>query len=58
MKIRFYHMWVYRLYYQMWTPILRSRPDMLKAMIDHQLGWLNQREDEIKQARSEFKVIK
>jgi hypothetical protein len=58
MKIRFYHMWVYRLYFWIWTPILRSRPMMLKGMIEYQIEWLNRREDEVKQARSKFKVIK
>jgi hypothetical protein len=51
-------MWVYRLYFWIWTPILRSRPMMLKGMIEYQIEWLNRREDEVKQARSKFKVIK
>lgn len=39
MKIRFYHWWIYKLYYKFWTPILEQRPDMVKEIIDHMLKW-------------------
>lgn len=39
-KIRFYHWWIYRLYYWAWTPILASRPDMIEEMINHHREWL------------------
>lgn len=32
--IRFYHMWAYRLFRYLWTPILKERPNMTKAMAD------------------------
>ena len=39
-KIRFYHWWIYELYYWAWTPILASRPDMVEEMIRHHREWL------------------
>ena len=41
MKIRFYHWWVYKLYYYFWNPIFMERPSMVKAYIDHAQEWLD-----------------
>lgn len=40
MKIRFYHMWVYKLFYYVWDPILRSRPDLVVLMQQHTDHWI------------------
>ena len=40
MKIRFYHWWIYNLYHYFWTPILKERPQMVKAMRDWCEQWL------------------
>lgn len=58
MKIRFYHMWVYRFFYWVWTPILESRPDIVIAMRDWNQQWLDRREYEINARRSNFHIVK
>lgn len=40
MKIRFYHWWIYRLYYKYWTPILATHPDMVRAQVQWMSQWL------------------
>ena len=37
MKIRFWHRWIYSLYFHTWTPIYRAKPHLLTAQID----WMN-----------------
>jgi hypothetical protein len=32
-KIRFYHYWIYKLYFYLWTPILAERPHYVYNMI-------------------------
>jgi hypothetical protein len=34
MKTRFYHRWIYWLYYRTWSPIYRSRPLLVSLQID------------------------
>lgn len=40
MKIRFYHWWIYKLYYWFWTPILKTRPRMVQGQMDWMKKWL------------------
>lgn len=41
MNIRFYHRWIYWLYYRTWTPIYRAKPHLLTAQIDWMSRYLN-----------------
>lgn len=34
MKIRFWHRWIYALYFHTWTPIYRARPLLVSLQID------------------------
>lgn len=52
MKIRFYHWWVYSLYYKLWAPILASRPEMVQSHIDWMTEWLAYREKIINENKS------
>lgn len=44
MKIRFYHMWAYWLYFVVWTPLLRNRLDILRKQIEWMQDWLDKNE--------------
>lgn len=57
MKIKFYHWWIYRLFFRVWTPIFKERPDIHKAFVKQGVDWIEKREQEIKERRSSFKVI-
>lgn len=57
MKIRFYHWWVYKLYYWVWSPIYESNPHLLKQVVKHQNAWLTDREEHYKNVRTTFRVI-
>lgn len=57
MKIRFYHWWIYKLFYKFWTPILKDRPDMLKLIIDNGNSWLVKKEDTAQERRSKFRIV-
>ena len=57
MKIRFYHWWVYKLYYWVWSPIYESNPHLLKEVVRHQNSWLKEREEYYKNVRSTSRVI-
>lgn len=57
MRIRFYHMWVYRLFVWMWTPIFKSRPEIHKAFVEWGQGWVAQREAQIQSKRDAFHVV-
>lgn len=56
--MRWYHKLSYRIFYYLWTPLLKERPDLLRAIIEYSEGWLNQREEEIQARRKSFKLIK
>lgn len=43
-KPRFYHWWVYRLYYWLWTPILIDNPKMTKGIHDFMGEWIKRDE--------------
>ena len=58
MKLRFYHIWVYKLFYYVWTPVLKTRPDIVQEMANWNNGWLAQHEAEIQKRRSQLKVVK
>lgn len=58
MKIRFYHWWIYKLYYRIWNPIFTENPDMVRAIRDWNQDWLDQREYEIQQRRKSFYLVK
>ena len=58
MKIRFYHWWIYKLYFKFWTPIFQDRPDMLKLITDGSNAWLEKKEQEALDRRSKFRIIK
>lgn len=34
MKIRFWHRWIYWLYFHTWTPIYRAKPLLVAVQID------------------------
>ena len=40
MKIRWYHWWVYNLFYWVWTPIYKSHPEMVAGTVKHMTIWL------------------
>lgn len=40
MKIRFYHWWVYKLYFYLWTPIYEDKPEMIKGQVEWMEEWL------------------
>jgi hypothetical protein len=42
MKIRWYHWLVYKLFYRMWNPIFKSRPDMAKFFVDYMNQWVKE----------------
>ena len=44
MKIRFYHWWVYRLYFWLWTPILIDKPQMTKGIHEFMGEWIKRDE--------------
>ena len=39
MKIRFYHWWIYSLFYRTWNPILRENKDMLDYFAECVNAW-------------------
>lgn len=41
MKIRFYHWWVYKLYFRLWSPILVERPEMVRGQVEWMTRWLD-----------------
>lgn len=43
-KVRFYHWWVYKLFYKMWEPLLKERPDLALFMQEYMKGYLEQEE--------------
>ena len=51
-------MWVYRLFYWLWTPILKDRPDLVKLIMSTNLEWLAAREKIAQERRATFKVVK
>lgn len=51
-------MWVYRLFYWLWTPILKDRPDLVKLILSTNLEWLANREKLVQERRATFKVVK
>lgn len=57
MRIRFYHLWVYRLFFWVWTPIFRARPDIHQAFVQWGQGWIDRREAQIKEKRDAFHVV-
>lgn len=57
MKIKFYHWWVYKLFYKVWNPIFETRPDLHKKFIGHGLSHISNREEEFLRKRSEIKVV-
>lgn len=42
MKIRFYHWWIYELYYYFWTPIFKANPKMLRGCVEYSKQWLEE----------------
>lgn len=46
MKLRFYHIWVYRLFYWVWMPVLKANPSIVVMMRDHNQAWIDQHEYE------------
>lgn len=58
MKIRFYHMWVYRLFYRVWSPILKTRPDIVAAMHAYTQDWIDQEAKLVQERRDTFTVVK
>lgn len=44
-RIRFYHWWIYKLYHWAWNPILRERPEMVNAIVDYMIDWLEAQRD-------------
>lgn len=51
-------MWAYRLFYWLWTPILKDRPDLVKMIMTTNLEWLVNREKLAQERRAAFKVVK
>ena len=44
MKIRFYHWWVYRLFYYFWNPILTQNPQLARYIANNINGHIDQEE--------------
>jgi len=44
MKIRFYHWWVYRLFYYFWNPILMQKPQLARYIANNINGHIDQEE--------------
>ena len=42
-RIKFYHIWIYKLCYYFWDPILRVRPDIVKDIRACADNWLTAR---------------
>lgn len=61
--IRFYHRWIYRLFYSLWDPILRERPEIVKTFRDASDSWLQQKEREerareAEERRKNIRIVK
>lgn len=56
--IRFYPIWFYKLFYYFWNPILKQRLDIVKMMRNSNNQWLENREQQIKEKRKSFSLIK
>jgi hypothetical protein len=54
MQIRFYHIWVYKLFFLVWSPILKSRPDVVSAFRDNIDQW---NKHEINRKRNSFRIV-
>ena len=39
-KVRWYHIAVYKLYFWVWQPLLKQRPDLVRMFRDHHDDWL------------------
>lgn len=46
MSIRFYHWWLYRLFWKVWSPILSERPAMVRVIRDWTDEWLKRQAPE------------
>lgn len=44
MKIRFYHWWIYKIYFKTWARIYADRPGMLRYQVEWMTRWLDEQE--------------
>ena len=58
MKIRFYHRWIYKLFYRVLDPVFQAHPYMVRQMRDHNQAWLDMYEAEVQKRRSTFHIVK
>jgi hypothetical protein len=57
MQIKFYHWWVYKLFYLVWNPIFLARPDLHKKFIELGITHILNREEEILERRNEIRIV-
>lgn len=58
MKLRFWQLWVYRLFIWVWTPIFKARPDLHKAFLQWGLDWQERRAQDVVTRRAALKAAK
>lgn len=51
MKIRFYHWWVYKLFYRVWNPIFANDHARARFFIERFTLWLEAHEAKAKEAK-------
>lgn len=57
MKIRFYHWWIYKLYYRIWGPIYEYKPWLLREIVKEEQAWLEQLEAVYQARRKKLRVL-
>ena len=57
MQIKFYHWWVYKLFYRVWNPIFAARPDLHQKFIELGITHILNREEEILERRNEIRIV-
>lgn len=55
--MKWYHKLSYRIFYWLWTPLFKARPDLLRAILNYGEGWLDQRDEEINSRRQSFRLV-
>jgi len=40
MNLRFYHIWAYKIFYWLWTPIYQENPMLIQEVINFMTAWL------------------